>query len=121
MSPSRSAPSGVLTELDAVATNQSATCWVAAVNGNLYASNAGSASVSQFQDTPAGILSLEGQTSTDPGTVDAAGSANGSFLYVQTGLNGIVDEFQIAANGSLSAIGSVTVAGATGGEGILAF
>ncbi len=114
-------PNGVLTELDAVSSTQAATCWVAAINGNLYASNAGSASVSQFQDTSAGILSLEGQTSTDPGTVDAAGSANGNFLYVETGLNGIVDEFQVEANGSLIAIGSVTVAGATGGEGILAF
>jgi hypothetical protein len=40
---------------------------------------------------------------------------------VQTGGNGILDEFQIAANGTLSPIGSVTVAGAAGGEGILAF
>lgn len=112
---------GVATELDAVATNQAATCWVAAVNGRFYASNAGSASVSEFQETNTGILSLEGQSATDPGTVDAAGSANGNFLYVQTGGNGILDEFQIAANGTLSPIGSVTVAGAAGGEGILAF
>jgi DNA-binding beta-propeller fold protein YncE len=114
-------PSGVAIELDAAATGQAATCWVVAVNGNLYASNAGSASLSQFQDTSNGILSLEGQTSTDPGTVDAAGAADGSFLYVQTGANGIVDEFHVAANGSLSPIGSVTVAGAAGGEGIVAF
>ncbi|MGA2529894.1 MAG: beta-propeller fold lactonase family protein [Acidimicrobiales bacterium] len=114
-------PSGVATELDAVATNQAATCWVTTVNGNLYASNAGSASVSQFQDSSTGILSFEGNTSTDPGTVDAAGSVTGNFLYVQTGGNGIVDEFQVAANGALSEIGSVSVAGAAGGEGILAF
>ena len=114
-------PNGLITDLDAAATNQAATCWVAQVGDNLYASNAGSATVSQFQDNPAGILSLEGQTATDPGTVDAAGSANGSFLYLQTGANGIVDEFQLGANGSLSAIGSVTVAGSQGGEGILAF
>ncbi|MGO9581324.1 MAG: lactonase family protein [Acidimicrobiales bacterium] len=114
-------PSGVVTELDAVGTGQAATCWVTAVDGNFYVSNAGSATVSQFQDTSAGILSLEGLTATDPGTVDAAGSANGNFLYVQTGLNGIVDEFQIASNGSLSEIASVTVSGAAGGEGIVAF
>ncbi len=114
-------PNGVATELDSVVTGQSATCWVAAADGNLYASNAGSATVSQFQDSTAGVLSLEGSTATDPGTVDAAGSANGNFLYVQTGMYGIVDEFQIASNGSLSEIASVTVAGAAGGEGILAF
>ncbi|MGA3216659.1 MAG: hypothetical protein ABSD97_13360 [Acidimicrobiales bacterium] len=114
-------PSGIATELDAVATGQNATCWVAAADGYLYASNAGSASVSQFQDTSAGILSLEGSTSTDPGTVDAAAPANSNFLYVQTGLNGIVDEFQIAPNGSLNEIGSVTVSGSAGGEGIVAF
>ena len=112
---------GQLTELDAVSSAQAATCWVAPAGGSLYASNAGSASVSQYHDSGAGILTLDGQTSSDPGTVDAAGSANGEFLYVQTGGNGIVDEFGIASNGSLSAIGSVTVAGAAGGEGILAF
>jgi hypothetical protein len=42
-------------------------------------------------------------------------------LYVQTGKNGIVDEFQVAADGALSEIGSVTVTGAVGGEGIVAF
>jgi hypothetical protein len=45
----------------------------------------------------------------------------GQYLYVQTGGNGIVDEFQVNANGSLLEIGHVTVAGATGGEGIVAF
>jgi hypothetical protein len=110
-----------LTELDAVATNQAATCWVAPAAGNFYASNAGSATVSQFQDSGAGILTLEGSTGTDPGTVDAASPANSDFLYVQTGLNGVVDEFQIAPSGSLTEIGSVSVAGAAGGEGIVAF
>jgi 6-phosphogluconolactonase (cycloisomerase 2 family) len=113
--------SGQLTELDAVSSTQAATCWVAAAGGSFYASNAGSGSVSQYQDTSAGTLTLDGQTATDPGTVDAAGTANGRFLYVQTGADGILDEFAISSNGSLSAIGSVTVAGAIGGEGILAF
>ena len=46
-------------------------------------------------------------TSTDPGTVDAAISAHGHYLYVQTGANGIVDEFRINRDGSLTPIGSV--------------
>ena len=79
------------------------------------------ASVSGFQVDGAGNLSLLGATSTDPGTVDASASTGGQYLYVQTGGNGIVDEFLVNANGTLSGIGSVTVAGAVGGEGIVAF
>ena len=45
--------------------------------------------------------SLAGQTATDPGTVDASASIGGQYLYVQTGGNGIVDEFQVSANGEL--------------------
>src|SRR5580693_8044500 len=40
---------GTLTLLDAVATDQAATCWVAAAGSWFYASNAGSASLSDFQ------------------------------------------------------------------------
>ena len=114
-------PGGTVTPIDAVGTGQAATCWVAQAQGFFYASNAGSASVSQYADSINGALALAGQTTTDPGTVDAAASIGGQYLYVQTGGNGIVDEFHVGANGSLAEIGSVTVAGAVGGEGIVAF
>ena len=39
---------------------------------------------------------------------------------MQTGGNGIVDEFSVATGGALTSVGSVTVAGAAGGEGIAA-
>ena len=65
-----------------------------------------------------GQLSLLGATATDPGTVDGSVSSDGHYLYVQTGGNGIVDEFKINANGSLTKVGSVVVAGAAGGQGI---
>jgi hypothetical protein len=52
--------------------------------------------------------------------VDAAAAAGGRFLYVQTGGNGIVDEFAVGTGGSLTKIGAVTVPGAVGGEGIVA-
>jgi WD40 repeat protein len=111
---------GTLTPIDAVQTNQAATCWVAG-NGRLfYTSNAGSASLSGFQSGFGGTLTLLGDTSTDAGTVDAAVSSDGRFIYVQTGAAGIVDEFAIGAQGALSEIGSVTVPGAAGGEGIVA-
>jgi hypothetical protein len=41
--------------------------------------------------------------------VDAAATSNGQYLYVQTGKSGIVDEFTVGTNGSLSAISNVTV------------
>ena len=112
---------GTVTPIAAVGTGQSATCWVAQAQGFFYASNAGSGSISQYSDSPSGQLNLAAQTATDPGTVDAAASADGQYLYVQTGGSGVVDEFHVAANGSLAEIGSVTVAGAVGGEGIVAF
>ncbi len=110
-----------MTPIDAVGTGQAATCWVAQAQGFYYASNAGSASVSQYSESTSGSLGLLGQTATDPGTVDAAASLGGQYLYVQTGGNGIVDEFHVGGNGSLAEIGSVTVTGAVGGEGIVAF
>jgi 6-phosphogluconolactonase (cycloisomerase 2 family) len=110
---------GTVTQIDSVATEQTATCWVAANGSYFFASNAGSASFSAFQAGPGGALTALGDTSTDAGTVDAAVSSDTRFLYVQTGAAGIVDEFALSSSGP-SRIGSVTVPGAIGGEGIVA-
>ncbi|HEY6428768.1 MAG TPA: hypothetical protein VIX84_16215 [Acidimicrobiales bacterium] len=114
-------PRGALSPIDTVATGESATCWVATAQGSFFASNAGSANISTFAEQPSGQLTLLGASGTDPGTVDAAPSAGGRYLYVQTGGNGVVDEFQVGPGGTLTAIGSVVVPGAVGGEGIVAF
>jgi 6-phosphogluconolactonase (cycloisomerase 2 family) len=111
---------GTLAPLTAVATAQTATCWIVGANGQFYASNAGSASVTRVRSGPDGALTLLGNTTTDPGSVDATVTSNGRYLYVQTGGNGIVDEFRINGDGSLNPIGSVTVPNAVGGEGIVA-
>jgi 6-phosphogluconolactonase (cycloisomerase 2 family) len=112
--------SGSVTEIDSVPTTQAATCWVAPAGRFLYASNAGSGTVSDFQEGGFGQLGLLGQTSTDPGTVDASASPDGQFLYVQTGGTGVVDEFHVTSNGGLTELGSVTVPNSAGGEGIVA-
>jgi DNA-binding beta-propeller fold protein YncE len=112
---------GTVTGISAGPTSQAATCWVAPAGRFLFASNAGSGTVSGFQEAGFGQLSLVGQTGTDPGTVDASASVGGQFLYVQTGANGVVDEFQVHSNGSLTELGSVTVPNSAGGEGIVAF
>jgi 6-phosphogluconolactonase (cycloisomerase 2 family) len=111
---------GTVTLIDSVGTGQAATCWVTATGGTLFASNAGSANVSGYTASASGQLTLLGQTATDPGTVDAAATPGGAFLYVQTGGNGIIDEFSVGTGGALTSVGSVTVAGAAGGEGIAA-
>ena len=112
---------GTLTLIDAVGTGQAATCWVVPVRGFLYASNAGGPSESGYRDAFNGRLTLLGATTTDAGAVDASGSIDGQFLYVQTGGAGQVDEFHVNAGGSLAELGSVTVPGGVGGEGIVAF
>jgi hypothetical protein len=111
---------GTLTSLHSVATNQAATCWVAGFNGQFYASNAGSATLSRVQSGPGGGLTLLDNTATTAGTVDAAVSTASHTLYVQTGAAGVVDAFHINGDGSLTHIGDVTVPNAAGGEGIVA-
>jgi len=111
---------GTVSLLDRTPTGQAATCWVTTAGPFLFASNAGTPSESGFTSSAGGQLSLLGDTATDPGAVDAASAAGGQFLYVQTGGNGIVDEFSVAASGALTKIGAVTVPGAVGGEGIVA-
>ncbi|HEY1834786.1 MAG TPA: hypothetical protein VGG08_10135 [Solirubrobacteraceae bacterium] len=112
---------GELVQLDALETGQAATCWIARDGNRFYTSNAGSASLSGFQLAAHGqLLKLFGQIPTDAGTVDAAVSRSGHFVYVQTGAAGVVDEFETAGGGALAEIGSVTVPGAVGGEGIVA-
>ncbi len=84
-------PTGAVTPVDTVATNQIATCWVASAGSLVYAANAGSGSETGLRTTPGGQLSLLGNTSTDPGSVDGATSPDQRFLYVQTGAHGVVE------------------------------
>jgi Lactonase, 7-bladed beta-propeller len=113
-------PNNTVTQLDAAETGQAATCWVVTTDGHFFTSNAGSASLTTLQSGPGGLLTSLGNTSTDGGTVDATLAEGGRFLYVQTGAAGIVDEFSVGTLGALTEIGSVTVPGAVGGEGIVA-
>ncbi|HEY0280208.1 MAG TPA: hypothetical protein VGC32_18240 [Solirubrobacterales bacterium] len=109
---------GSLTALGApVPTGQEATCWITQVGNTAFLSNAGSGTVSAFGVKGAALTAL-GNTPTSPGTVDSA--SVGSYLYVQTGGEGVVDEFQVGSGGKLTPIGKVTVPGAVGGQGIVA-
>jgi DNA-binding beta-propeller fold protein YncE len=70
-------PTGTATLLDTALTGEAATCRVALAQGYLYASNAGSATLSGYQSAPKSNLASLGLTSIDPGTVDAPASAGG--------------------------------------------
>ena len=111
---------GTLAPISLLASGQPGLCWVTATGFYLYTGNTAANSTSGYSSSATGTLSLLGATPTDPGTVDGSASSDGHFLYVQTGGNGIVDEFAINASGGLSEIGSVGISGAAGGEGIAA-
>jgi 6-phosphogluconolactonase (cycloisomerase 2 family) len=111
-------PDGTVTLADRSSTGQAATCWIVRDGAAFYASNAGSGTLSGYRDDGSGTLAPLGTTATDAGTVDAAVSPGRQYLYVQAGAKGTVDEYRINPGGSLTAIGSVTVPGAVGGEGI---
>jgi 6-phosphogluconolactonase (cycloisomerase 2 family) len=111
---------GTLTARDLAATGQAATCWLVASGNTVYASNAGSGSISTYRVGPTGGLTALGNTATDAGTVDATVSGDGAYLYVETGATGTVDAYRIGNDGSLTASGSVLVPDAVGAEGIVA-
>jgi 6-phosphogluconolactonase (cycloisomerase 2 family) len=76
-------PDGTISPLASVATNQAATCWIVSIDRNFYTSNAGSASLTQVGSGRKGALTFVANNRTDGGTVDAAVTADGSFLYVR--------------------------------------
>ncbi|GIH46304.1 6-phosphogluconolactonase, cycloisomerase 2 family [Microbispora rosea] len=111
---------GTATQIQQIATGQAATCWIVKTGPWLYASNTGSGTLSGYRDTGIGTVKALGTTATDAGTVDAAASSDGRYLYVQTGKDGNVNAFRVNSDGSLTQVGTVTVPGAVGGEGIVA-
>lgn len=114
-------PDGTLLPLSVTPTGQAATCWIA-VSGRLaVASNAGSGTVTRFALDRAGRTTRLGDTPAGGGTVDAAFSRDGRFLYVQSGAAGQVTAFAVRSDGSVAARGTVTVPDAVGGEGIVAW
>ncbi len=109
---------GVLTQLSDVPSGQRGTCWVIRSGDFLFTTNPGGPSVTTYRSDAAGTPSVVTSTPTHAGTVDPVVSNDGRYLYLETGAAGIVDEFAINADGTLTSIGSVTVANAAGAEGI---
>lgn len=109
---------GTLTPLSTVVTGQRGTCWVIRSGNHLFTTNPGGPSVSTLTLNGSAAPTVTSTTPTDPGTVDPAVSHDGRYLYVETGAAGIIDEFTINTDGSLTPIGSVTLANGAGAEGL---
>ncbi len=114
------AGNGVLTSVDKQVTGGKATCWIVGSGNRFWASNTGSDTLSGYLGSPSGALAPLGDTGTGPAPIDAAASADGRFLYVQTGADDGVDQFRINGNGSLTPLGSISVPNGAASEGIAA-
>ena len=95
--------------------------WIA-VRGRLaVASNAGSGTITRLAVDSSGRTTRIGDTAAGAGTVDAAFTRDGRFLYVQSGAAGQVTAFAVGRHGGVAPRGTVTVPDAVGGEGIVAW
>ena len=100
---------GTLTSIGSVSDGAAALCWITGANGTFYGSNAGSATVSSFSLNAGGapVLDAAAAASTEPGTTDSTLSADGRFLYVESGGSGALDAFRINLDGSLSHVETI--------------
>lgn len=119
-------PDGGVREVSSIGpTGQQAACWTVVVRGTLYAANAGSNTISSF-GIRGGTLTIKQAVAahTDGGPVDLAASRHGRYLYQLSGATGVIDEFRVDRDGTLTSIGTVdTGLGAASGhalEGIAA-
>ena len=105
------AANGSLFSAHSTPDGQTALCWVTRVGAYDYVSNTGSNTVSGYSLGAEGRPALVGGTgvvaTTEAGPIDSA-AAGDSFLYVETGLGGTVDEFHVQPNGALERIGTVS-------------
>jgi 6-phosphogluconolactonase len=96
-----------------VPTTETAACWIVVTrNGHFaYASNTGSGTLSGYNVSSGGSLSLldaDGVTGvTGPGPIDMALSVNSHFLYALNSGNGTISAFRVNHNGSLSSFPGV--------------
>jgi 6-phosphogluconolactonase (cycloisomerase 2 family) len=99
---------GTLANPQSASDGQTALCWIQRAGRFFFVSNTGSNDLSSFWVTPSGQPQLlqAVAAATNPGPIDL--TVSGGFLYAETGINGTVDEFRIANDGSLIPLGGVT-------------
>jgi 6-phosphogluconolactonase (cycloisomerase 2 family) len=104
---------------------QGATCWTIVTSDGRYAytMNTASGTISSYEISSEGSLTLLDATAASPGAgstpTDAALSDDSRFLYVRDPLLKTVDAFRVEADGSLTLLGT-TPGVPTGGQGLAA-
>jgi 6-phosphogluconolactonase (cycloisomerase 2 family) len=101
--------SGSLTDLGTVSDGAAALCWISGANGYFFGSNAGSGTISSFDESPTGAPALVNATAATAhaGTTDSVISPDGKYLYVESGGAGTVDAYAIGATGALTQIETI--------------
>jgi 6-phosphogluconolactonase (cycloisomerase 2 family) len=101
--------SGSLSSLGTVSDRATALCWISTSKGYFFGDNAGSGTVSSFDESAAGAPQLLAATAATAhaGTTDSAVSPDGNFLYVESGGAGTIDTYAIGATGSLVQIETI--------------
>lgn len=100
---------GTLTSDGTIADGQKALCWISSANGYFYGSNAGSATITSFDESAAGapqIVTTVAATA-HAGTTDSVVSPDNKFLFVESGGAGTIDSYAIASNGALTQVATV--------------
>jgi 6-phosphogluconolactonase (cycloisomerase 2 family) len=109
-----------------VPTTETAACWVV-VSGDgkyLYATNAGSGTVSGYSIRHNGAIALldaNGVTgTTGAGVTDVALSNNGRYLYALRPGAGAIVSFRVENHGGLALIGTTPIPSGSGSNGLIA-
>lgn len=95
-----------------VVTGEAAACWIVVTQGGKYAysTNAGTASLSLFEVSNNGALTLlaakGGETGAGTGPTDAAVSRNGRLIYALSPRSQTVIGFSVQTDGTLTMVGS---------------
>lgn len=104
---------------------QQASCWAVVTNDGRYAYtvNAGTGTISSYQVSPDGYLTLLDPSAAVTGSgsapTDPALSTDSRFLYVRDGNLGVVYGYRVEADGSLTPLGT-TEGIPVGGQGLAA-
>jgi 6-phosphogluconolactonase (cycloisomerase 2 family) len=100
---------GSLTSLGTIADGQAALCWISSANGYFYGSNAGSGTITSFDESASGVPQIVTSiaATAHAGTTDSVISPDNKFLFVESGGAGTIDSYAIGSNGSLTQVATV--------------
>jgi 6-phosphogluconolactonase (cycloisomerase 2 family) len=102
---------GTTTDPKSFPDGQAALCWILRVGQYYYVSNTASNTLSAYTIAANGQPALVGATGivamTEPGPIDLTSPSGSRFLYAQIG-SGVVDEFRVNDDGTLTKLDAVT-------------